>query len=163
MIREHRTASRRGARRITRRTGRQHMFHTSTMILSGCLTCRGARANLSDMVKHSMSSQPARSRRSCQQLLPSQKPSAIANALFARAKQTRKGRRPLQVSAAMSVAAANPWRVWACLTCAGAAGLWWDPHVAADPASSASQIAQATNLPGHCRSEKTKWGKELSG
>lgn len=60
--------------------------------------------------------------------------------LHAQVRQNRAGcktsRGPLQVCAALSVASSNPWRVWACLTCAGAAGLW---------------------------SEKTKWGKELSG
>lgn len=30
----------------------------------------------------------------------------------------------LTVSAALAVSVSTPWRVWACLTCAGAAGMW---------------------------------------
>lgn len=48
----------------------------------------------------------------------------------------RRARLQVHAAATAAVAVSNPWRVWACLTCAGAAGLW---------------------------SEKTKWGKELSG
>lgn len=124
MIGEHRAGSRRGARRLAYRNNLEYISHTSKMILSACPPCRGAKANLSDNIKHSMSPKPARSCWSCQQLSHFQRHSTTAKALLARAKRTRPGRRPLQVSAALSVAAANPWRVWACLTCAGAAGLW---------------------------------------
>ncbi|KAL3143469.1 hypothetical protein ABBQ38_002280 [Trebouxia sp. C0009 RCD-2024] len=75
----------------------------------------------------------------CRHILLLLKPpqfNGVKSVRFQRTNTARKLRKPIQVSAALSMAATNPWRVWACLSCAGAAGLW---------------------------SEKTKWGKELSG